>query len=147
MVVGAALYCGYFLECVYRKFHGGGIFAGGIVPDCCRYYSTVKDAYFMDENQMSFELDVVESSVVEEQTTIKVDGVSFDVKLEGVGDSETVFAGLFTADGKLSAIRQYPAAESISVDFAPGETGKFVKIMLWADKIKPSCDACTITLP
>lgn len=112
-----------------------------------RYYSTVKEAYFMESNQKSFNINVVENSDVEEETTITVDGVSFDVQLTGIGDSETVFVGLYTAEGRLSAIKQYPASPNIKVDFGPGETGKFVKIMVWKDKIEPLCEAHTIMLP
>lgn len=96
-----------------------------------RYYSTVKEAYFLTENQRSFTLDLIEPVV--EVPKISVSGISFDVKLTGaeIGEGNKIIAALYDGEYNLSECIVYDAAEEVKVTFTKAAANPKVKVMWW----------------
>lgn len=78
--------------------------------------------------------------------SMSVSGISFSVSLDGDTSTGTVWAAIYDSNGKLNAIKQYPAADTVNVVFDVGVTGAYVKIMWWNDNMQPMCEAQTIPL-
>jgi len=78
--------------------------------------------------------------------SISVSGISFSVALDGDTSIGTVWAAIYDSSGKLNAIKQYLAADTVNVVFDVGVTGSYVKIMWWNDNMQPICEAQTIPL-
>lgn len=75
-----------------------------------------------------------------------VSGISFTVKLAGDTSVGNVYAAIYDASGILQNLKQYPAADSVKIEFDAGITGTYVKIMWWDNSMKPMCEAQTIPL-
>ncbi len=75
-----------------------------------------------------------------------VSGISFGVKLAGDTSVGNVYAAIYDASGRMKDLKQYPAADSVKIEFDAGVTGAYVKIMWWGDNMKPMCDVQTIPL-
>ena len=75
-----------------------------------------------------------------------VSGISFTVKLAGDTSIGNVYAAIYDASGRLKNLKQYPAADSVKIEFDAGVTGSYVKIMWWDDNMKPMCKAQNIPL-
>ena len=78
--------------------------------------------------------------------SMSVSGISFSVSLDGDTSIGTVWAAIYDSNGRLNAIKQYPAADTVNVVFDVGVTGAYVKIMWWNDNMQPMCEAQTIPL-
>ena len=80
-----------------------------------------------------------------QDNTMSVDADSLTVTLYGNTGIGTVYAAMYNADGTMRDFRQYPASETVEVDF--GEvSGEYVKIMWWHGNMYPMCEAETISL-
>lgn len=77
---------------------------------------------------------------------MSVSGISFSVSLDGDTSTGTVWAAIYDSNGKLNAVKQYQAADTVNVVFDVGVTGAYVKIMWWNDNMQPMCEAQTIPL-
>ena len=75
-----------------------------------------------------------------------VSGMSFTVKLEGDTSIGNVYAAIYDGGGKLKNLKQYPAADSVKVEFDAGVIGSYVKIMWWDNNMKPMCETNIIPL-
>ena len=78
--------------------------------------------------------------------SMSVSGISFSVSLDGDTSTGTVWAAIYDSNGKLNAVMQYQAADTVNVVFDVGVTGAYVKIMWWNDNMQPMCEAQTIPL-
>ncbi len=76
--------------------------------------------------------------------TMSVDRDSLTVSLYGNTSIGTVYAVMYDADGTMKGINQYPASETINVEFADDTEGAYVKIMWWHQNMHPMCTAETI---
>lgn len=102
-----------------------------------RYYSTVKKAYFMSDNQYSFTIDTTASDTVEEDDEIKVNNFSFNAALnEGI--SGKVIAALYN-NNRLISSKVYDAGENVPVSFENVPSGSRLKLLWWdgSDTIIP----------
>lgn len=77
--------------------------------------------------------------------SIAVSGISFKVSLGGDTSVGTVYAAIYDSKGKLNAVKQYPAADTVPVAFDAGTTGAYVKIMWWNEML-PMCESQIIPL-
>ena len=75
-----------------------------------------------------------------------VSGISFGVKLAGDTSVGNVYAAIYDASGRMKDLKQYPAADSVKIEFDAGVTGAYVKIMWWDGNMKPMCGVQTIPL-
>ena len=78
--------------------------------------------------------------------TMSADRDPLTVSLYGNTSIGTVFAAMYDADGKLTGVRQYPASETVGVEFDDGTEGSYIKIMWWHGDVQPMCIAETISL-
>ena len=129
--------------------------AGGVYPVTVDYYKgrngnyTDGDDVNYDENFDSLGLKYVNGSIMVKSSgggSMVVGGISFNVKLAGDTSIGGVYAAIYDASGKLKNLKQYPAADSVNVEFDAGTTGAYVKIMWWDDDRQPMCEAQTIPL-
>ncbi len=81
-----------------------------------------------------------------EDNTMRVDLDSLTVSLDGNTSIGTVYAVMYGADGTMSEIKQYPASETVEVEFTDDAEGSYVKIMWWHGNMYPMCAAETISL-
>ena len=107
------------------------------------YYSTLKEGKYLSNNQFSMEIEKIEPSEGEFKDIASISGISFNVNLNGEVDGGKVYAALYSADGALTAVKAYDAAESVRVEFEDSEAGAFVKVMWWSNDIIPECLART----
>ena len=107
------------------------------------YYSTLKKGKYLSNNQFSMEIDAVEVPDGEFKDIASISGVSFTVNLNGDTSEGKVYAALYSADGKLSAVKEYAPAKSVKVEFDEGDAGAFVKVMWWSGNMTPECLART----
>lgn len=80
-----------------------------------------------------------------QDNTMSVDSDTLTVSLSGNTSIGTVYAALYAADGTLKEVKQYPASETIEVEFDDTE-GSYAKIMWWQQNMYPMCAAETISL-
>jgi len=106
------------------------------------YYSTLKEGKYLSANQFSMELDKVVSEG-EFKDIASISGISFTVNLNGDELDGNIYAALYSADGELSAVRKYPADNSVKVEFSETESGAYVKVMWWNGEQTPVCLAKT----
>jgi len=78
--------------------------------------------------------------------TMNVDNDSFTVSLYGNTSIGTVYAVMYDADGTMRGFKQYPASETVEVEFADDTEGSHVKILWWHSNMYPMCAAETISL-
>lgn len=88
----------------------------------------------------------VKSSGESSGGSMVVSGISFTVKLAGDTNIGNIYAAIYDASGRLKNLKQYPAADSVKIEFDAGVTGAYVKIMWWDNNMKPMCEAQTIPL-
>jgi len=77
---------------------------------------------------------------------MNVDNDSFTVSLYGNTSIGTVYAVMYDADGTMRGFKQYPASETVEVEFADDTEGSHVKILWWHSNMYPMCAAETISL-
>ncbi len=107
-----------------------------------RYYSTVREAYFKESNQFTFNIDVIEpDEAPEEEPEMEVNNISFDVKLNAESYSGKVIAVLYSDYGRVVDAKMYDAAETVNVAFDKASTGTKIKVMWWngSDTVIPVC--------
>lgn len=80
-----------------------------------------------------------------QDNTMSVDSDTLTVSLNGNTSIGVVYAALYDVDGRVKEIKQYPASETIEVDFGEAQ-GSYVKIMWWQENMHPMCVAETISL-
>ncbi len=96
-----------------------------------RYYSTIKDAYYMSDNQYSFDINVIEATDVEiVEPKIVTDKISFDLKLNGEITGK-IIACLYDKNYNLYKFKVYDAAENVNVSFDGYYSGSKLKVMWW----------------
>lgn len=81
-----------------------------------------------------------------EDNTMSVEADSLTVTLEGNSSIGTVYAVMYGADGAVNEVKQYPASETVEVEFDGDTDGSYVKIMWWHGNMYPMCVAETISL-
>ena len=79
------------------------------------------------------------------KNTMAVAPDTLTVTLSGDTSIGNVYAVMRDADGKMVEVKQYPAAETINVEFVNDLEGKYVKLMWWNENMRPMCEAETIT--
>lgn len=95
-----------------------------------RYYSTVKQAYFMTDNQYSLTVNVVKPREIKPEE-VSFDGkISFNVKLSGP-ISGKVIAVLYDGNDAMIEYKKYDAAETVPVAFTKSVKKGQIKIMWW----------------
>jgi len=97
-----------------------------------RYYSPIRNAYYLSENQKTFELDVIESiSSPIVKTDMEINGVSLKLNLNANNYTGKIFAILYDAFGNITDCKQYDTAETVNVEFDTASSGSRVKLMWW----------------
>lgn len=81
-----------------------------------------------------------------QDNTMNVDHDSLTVSLCGNTSIGTVYAAMYNADGTMNEVKQYPASETIEVDFVDDTEGSYIKIMWWHKNMYPMCASETISL-
>ena len=110
------------------------------------WYSTIQDKYLSNKSCFHTELDLIDPvpDVSEVKSISAISGISFNVELTGDTSEGTVFAALYSNDGKLESVKTYQAAANINVAFEEAEKGSYVKVMwLLGDKLIPLCESST----
>jgi len=95
-----------------------------------RYYSTVKKAYFMTDNQCSFTLDVIEPREIKAEEISFAEGITLNAKLSGP-ISGKVIAVLYDGNKAMIEHKKYDAAETVPVAFTQSVKKGEIKIMWW----------------
>ena len=132
--------------------------ASGVYPVTVDYYKG-RNGNYTDGDDVNYNenLDALGLQYVNGSITVKsgggssggsmvVSGISFTVKLAGDTSVGNVYAAIYDASGRLKNLKQYPAADSVKIEFDAGVTGAYVKIMWWDNNMKPMCEAQTIPL-
>ncbi|MBP3361440.1 MAG: leucine-rich repeat domain-containing protein [Clostridia bacterium] len=114
-----------------------------VAPDGYTYTFTVNGAKWDGKNITS---DVIVTVTKASSGTIAVSGISFGVTLSGDTSIGFVRAALYSADGALKSLKEYPAAQNVNVVFDPGAVGAYAKIMWWNDNMQPMCEPQIIHL-
>lgn len=78
--------------------------------------------------------------------TMNVDHNSLTVSLYGNTSIGTIYAVMYNADRMIIEVKQYPASETVKVEFDDDTEGSYVKIMWWHGNMQPMCVAETIPL-
>lgn len=110
------------------------------------WYSTIQDKYLSNKSCFHTELDLIDPvpDVSEVKSISAISGISFNVELTGDTSEGTVFAALYSNDGKLESVKTYQAAANINVAFEEAEKGSYVKVMwLLGDKLIPLSKSLT----
>ena len=79
-----------------------------------------------------------------QRNAISVD--SLTASLYGNTSIGTVYAVMHSADGKIIEIKQYPASETVLIEFDDDTEGSYAKIMWWHGFMQPMCNAETIPI-
>lgn len=93
------------------------------------YYSTSRDAYYLDKNQFQFTLDTVDSDFIAPDTA--PDGISATLSLTADEYDGRIFAALYSNDGKITEVKTYNAAPSVEVEFEGAPEDSYIKLMWW----------------
>jgi len=103
-----------------------------------RYYSTVKDAYFMSDNQYSFDINVIENEEVTAIPEIIAEKTSVDVNLNGEKNGNIIVA-FYDGNGRLCNVEIYDSADEIKAVFNNNLSNSEIKVMWFEDMntIKP----------
>ena len=110
------------------------------------WYSTIQDKYLSNKSCFHTDLDLIDPvpDVSEVKSISAISGISFNVELTGDTSEGTVFAALYSNDGKLESVKTYQAAANINVAFEEAEKGSYVKVMwLLGDKLIPLSKSLT----
>ncbi|MBQ3428117.1 MAG: alkaline phosphatase [Clostridia bacterium] len=78
------------------------------------------------------------------ENTMTVDPETLTVTLSGDEITGDVNAAMYSADGRMIEIRQYPASETVEVGFDNATENTEIKIMWWNGNMYPMCEAETI---
>ncbi len=95
-----------------------------------RYYSTIKKAYFYNENQFTLELDTLDASETAQAPEIKAEEFSCRIKLDG-NITGKIFAALYDSRNNLSEAKVYDAAPRVDISFSDYVSGSKLKIFWW----------------
>ena len=71
---------------------------------------------------------------------------SLTASLYGNTSIGTVYAVMHSADEKIIEIKQYPASETVLIEFEDDTEGSYAKIMWWHGFMQPMCNAETIPI-
>ena len=107
-----------------------------------RYYSTVRNMYFMGENQFSFNMHVIESQTsAPVEPEMKIKNISFDVCLTADKYEGKVICAIYDAVGNMKSVVSYNAAPTVEVSLPANASGTKVKVFWWngIDTIMPIC--------
>ena len=80
------------------------------------------------------------------ENTMDVDPDSLTVSLSGNTSIGTVYAVIYDAVGRIIGSKQYPASETVHIEFTDVTEGAYVKIMWWHGTMQPMCAAETVSL-
>ncbi|MBE7011303.1 MAG: hypothetical protein E7415_01355 [Ruminococcaceae bacterium] len=81
-----------------------------------------------------------------QDNTMNVGLDTLTVSLYGNTSIGTVYAAMYGADGIMSEFKQYPASETVEIEFDSNTDGANIKIMWWHGNMYPMCEAETISL-
>ena len=77
---------------------------------------------------------------------ISVDSDTLTVSLSGNIIAGTVYAAMYDAEERVIEVKQYPASETVEVEFDDDTAGSYVTVMWWNEDMKPMCATETISL-
>jgi len=97
-----------------------------------RYYSTVRNKYYLPENQFSFDINVIEAdTAVPSEPEMEIGGICFDVTLTADELDGKIVAALYDDFGVLASVKIYDAEDVVSVSFPENVSGSEVKVFWW----------------
>ncbi len=98
-----------------------------------RYYSTIKEAYFLAENQFTMTLDVVGTEEEPVAPEFLIGSMSFNINMSGSTDGKLI-AALYDEEGKLLNCKSYNVASNVTVSFDNCADTDTVKLFWWNEK-------------
>lgn len=114
-----------------------------------RYYSTAKNMYYLENNQFSFNINVIEpDESVPEAPSIEISGISFNVNLTGNNTEGKIVEALYDDFGIMTSVKIYDAAKTVPVSFPSSVTGSVAKVFWWngTDTLIPVCTQSVLGL-